>query len=177
MHNRYVFTGGPGAGKTTVLTALEERGYCCVPESARRIIQARLSAGLSPRPDPATFAQNILESDVTQYRKYGGANEPVFFDRGVPDALYMLHAADVRAKGRIVRHMSDYAYAETVFVFPPWEAIYTTDAERDQTFDESKAVFEAMRDWYQQWGYKTLAVPHLDVEQRAAFVLAHARQP
>lgn len=177
MRNRYVFTGGPGAGKTTVLTALEKLGYCCVPESARRIIQARLSAGLSPRPDPATFAQNILESDITQYRKYGSADEAVFFDRGVPDALYMLHAAGVRAKGRIARHMRDYAYAETVFVFPPWEAIYTTDTERDQNFDESRTVFEAMRNWYQQWGYKTLKVPQVAIEQRLAFVLAHVRQP
>ncbi|WP_435102063.1 AAA family ATPase [Arhodomonas sp. AD133] len=42
MTHRFVITGGPGAGKTTVLATLEERGYHCVPESAREMIRCRL---------------------------------------------------------------------------------------------------------------------------------------
>jgi predicted ATPase len=36
---RFIITGGPGAGKTTTLEALAERGYYYVPEVARAIIR------------------------------------------------------------------------------------------------------------------------------------------
>ena len=49
--SRIVITGGPGAGKTTLLLALQARGYTIVGDSARAIIQDRMSRGLSPRPD------------------------------------------------------------------------------------------------------------------------------
>jgi predicted ATPase len=47
---RVVFTGGPGAGKTALLTELERRGYRVVPEVARAIISERKQKGLPPRP-------------------------------------------------------------------------------------------------------------------------------
>ena len=37
-----VVSGGPGAGKTTLLLELERRGFCCVPEVARQIIQEQV---------------------------------------------------------------------------------------------------------------------------------------
>lgn len=91
MNYRFVLTGGPGAGKTTLLSVLGERGYPFVLESARRIIKERLAAGLSPRPDPVAFAQQILSADIDKYRD-ASACDVMFFDRGVLDALYMLEA-------------------------------------------------------------------------------------
>ena len=70
MNNRFVVTGGPGGGKTTILTALAERGYNFAPESARRIIKERLAAGLSPRPDPVPFAHEIL-TEVSHFFNAG----------------------------------------------------------------------------------------------------------
>ena len=64
MNSRFVCTGGPGAGKTTVLEALQARGYRFTTDSARTIIKDRLRRGLSPRPEPKEFAQLILESEL-----------------------------------------------------------------------------------------------------------------
>ena len=36
---KYVITGGPGIGKTTVIEILSSRGYEIVPEAARIIIE------------------------------------------------------------------------------------------------------------------------------------------
>lgn len=66
-HQRGLFTGGPGAGKTTVLTLLRARGFFCVEEVARKIIQTRIQQGLSPRPAVAEFAAEIFAADVIQY--------------------------------------------------------------------------------------------------------------
>ena len=38
MNRRFVVTGGPGGGKSTLLEALAERGYRVAPEAARRLI-------------------------------------------------------------------------------------------------------------------------------------------
>lgn len=39
MLEKYVLTGGPGTGKTTLLKELAKRGYQTVPEAARLVIQ------------------------------------------------------------------------------------------------------------------------------------------
>ncbi|MBP5980289.1 MAG: AAA family ATPase [Halomonas sp.] len=170
MNHRFVLTGGPGAGKTTLLNALGERGYPFVPESARRIIKERLAAGLSPRPGPVAFAQQILSADIDKYRD-ANACDVMFFDRGVLDALYMLEAENALTHSETAEYVQAFPYNDVVFLLPPWEAIYGKDSERDQTFDEAIEVFKGMKSWYQQWGYETLEVPHGSAEERVAFML------
>jgi predicted ATPase len=84
-----VITGGPSAGKTTLLAELAARGYATVEESARSIIAARLAQGMSPRPEPATFAREILQKDIEKYRQAPQGVGPVFYDRGAVEALAM----------------------------------------------------------------------------------------
>ncbi|MEC4766359.1 AAA family ATPase [Halomonas sp. CUBES01] len=88
MNYRFVVTGGPGGGKTTLLSSLSERGYSFAPESARKIIKERLAAGLLPRPEPVSFAHEVLRADIEKYRNIGANNRPTFFDRSVLDALH-----------------------------------------------------------------------------------------
>jgi len=88
-NNRFVLTGGPGGGKTTLVAALSARGYRCVPEVAREIIRTRIEAGHSPRPDPKDFAKMNFDADVENYRA-ASTKEVTFFDRGAVDALGML---------------------------------------------------------------------------------------
>ncbi|HBM22908.1 MAG TPA: hypothetical protein DD411_04990 [Alcanivorax sp.] len=171
MNWRFVVTGGPGAGKSTLLDALAERGYGIAPEAARRLIKKRLAAGLPPRPDPVTFARAILDSDMEHYRAAADDDGITFFDRGVLDALYMLDLESALSRDEIARLVQAFPYNGTVFLLPPWEAIYAMDSERDQTFEESVAVFEGMKRWYARWGYDTVEVPRASVEARVSFIL------
>lgn len=177
MSNRYVLTGGPGAGKTTILNALEEHGYRFASESARRIIKERLRQGLPPRPEPHIFAEEILRSDIDQYREIDVAEEPVFYDRGVLDALYMLDASGALSREMAASYVKDFPYNKIVFVLPPWEAIYSADSERDQTFQEALEVFEGMKHWYSSWQYETVEVPRIDVKGRVEFILQAVGEP
>jgi predicted ATPase len=171
MNRRFVVTGGPGGGKSTLLEALVERGYRVAPEAARRLIKERLAAGLAPRPDPVTFARAILNSDMAQYRAATDHDGITFFDRGVLDALYMLDLESALSRDEIARLVQAFPYNVTVFLLPPWEAIYAMDSERDQTFEESVAVFEGKRRWYGRWGYETVEVPRASVGARISFIL------
>ena len=60
-------------------------------------------------------------------------------------------------------------------MLPPWEAIYATDAERDQTHAEASAVYEELGRWYRSCGYDLQDVPCLPVAQRATHVLRALR--
>lgn len=86
VRQRVILSGGPGSGKTTLLNALEARGYTIVNETARTIIQARHSRGLTSRPLPLEFAQEILNQDIEKYNQsYLGAG-PLFLT-----AVFLMH--------------------------------------------------------------------------------------
>jgi len=168
---RFVMTGGPGAGKTTLLQALAARGYLHASDSARAIIRERLASGLSPRPPLAQFGHEILQRDIARYRETRATDHPVFFDRGIVDALGMLHHQQALALGEVEAYVRSFPYNHVVLLMPPWEAIYRTDAERDQTFAESVQVFESVRTWYARWDYETVEVPCMAIDQRVNFIL------
>jgi predicted ATPase len=169
--SRIVITGGPGAGKTTLLLALQARGYTIVGDSARTIIQDRRRRGLSPRPDPHAFAQEALRMDIENFVHHAASPGPVFFERGVLDALCWLDRVAPLNEGELSLWLSTYRYFPRVFVLPPWQAIYVTDAERDHTFEHARSVHGIALEWYRRCGYEVLEVPMAPVDERCRFVL------
>src|SRR5262245_9869042 len=168
---RVLITGGPGVGKTTLLDELGARGYATVAESARAIISERLARGQSPRPDPVAFAQEILRRDTEKYHAHSGESGWVFFDRGVVEALAMLHEAAPLSASELDAALRSYRYHSHVFVLPPWKDIYTTDAERDHPFSWAEHVHGQLVQWYRSCAYTLHEVPRIPVAARAEFVL------
>jgi len=168
---RVVITGGPGVGKTTLLVELGARGYATVPESARAIIAERRASGHSPRPEPVAFAKEILRRDTEKYYANPAQSAWVFFDRSVIEALGMLHEAAPLAAPEIDKALRTYSFHGTVFVLPPWSAIYTTDGERDHSFPWVEHVHSQLVRWYRSCGYIPSEVPCLPVAARAEFIL------
>lgn len=166
---RVIVTGGPGAGKSTLLAALAERGYPIMQDSAREIIRARKAQGLSPRPEPAEFANQILRRDIEQYRS--ARPGIVFYERGIPDALGMLLNLRIVTESEARASSATYRYLTTVLVLPPWGEIYVTDDERDQTFADSVRVHNAICDWYARLDYELVEVQPAPIEDRCRFVL------
>jgi predicted ATPase len=117
------------------------------------------------------FGSDILHMDIARYRETRVTERPVFFDRGIVDALHMLDQQNAISPGQVEEYVQWFPYNEVVFLMPPWEEIYSTDSERDQTFSESVQVFEGLRKWYARWHYQTIEVPRTAIEQRADFIL------
>ena len=169
--SRIVITGAPGAGKTTLLLALQARGYLIVGDTARTIIQDRRKRRLSPRPDPYAFAQELLRMDIENFVHHAASPGPVFFERGVLDALCMLDRVTPVTENGLSTWLSSYPYCPKVFVLPPWKAIYANDAERDHTFEHAESVHDAVQEWYRRCRYQILEVPRVSAAERCAFVL------
>ena len=170
-----VLTGAPGAGKTTVLHALEVRGYTIVDDTPRSIIQERRKRGLSPRPhseaEREAVVRDVLHVDIENYERHVADPNHVFFERGVLDALAGLDSIVPFSDGEFEAWLSKYRYFRKVFVLPPWQEIYVTDAERDHTFEHALMVDRVTRQWYRRCGYELVEVPIGPVEARCEFVL------
>jgi predicted ATPase len=167
-----VITGGPGAGKTTLLAELAAMGYVTVDESARAVIAERLARGESPRPDPLAFAQEILRRDIEKYaqqRQHSG--RWVFFDRGAVESIALVHEASPFCVAELTGLLDTYRFHHLVFVLPPWEAIYVTDAERDHSFAHACRVHGMLASWYGRCGYVLHEVPRLPAFERALHVV------
>jgi len=168
---RVVITGGPGAGKTTLLDELGRRGFATVGDTPRAIIRSRRARGLSPRPPPLAFAEQVLRGDIESYQLNGG-HSPTFFDRGVIDALAMVSHAAPERRAEAVALAARYPYHRVAFFLPPWEEIYVNDDERDHTFAHAVEVYESLVVWYEDCGYDVSAVPKLSVAERCDHVLS-----
>ena len=175
MNRRFVITGGPGAGKTTLLHALQILGCRCVPESARAIIQYRKAAGLSPRPSLEQFGWDLLHLDIEQYQAAPDSPAPMFFDRGIVDALGLLDQHRQISAREVGKYLARYPYNCLVFVAPPWPDIFCNDGERDQTFAEYIAIYQRLSQWYERCGYTLLELPMTDVTDRVAFITDHTK--
>lgn len=164
MSDRFIaVTGGPGAGKTALLHRLAGLGHAVAPESARAVIQA-----CGGRPEPARFCELILARDLAAY---GAAAGLTFFDRSLVDAWATFHAYRLAPSPTAEEAVRTLRYAPRAFIAPPWKAIYLQDAERDQTWAQAIATYDACAEAYLAQGYELVELPFADVETRAAFVL------
>ncbi len=169
-----VISGGPGAGKTTLLLELGRRGFRCAPEVARQIIQeqVRLEGDALPWGDRVRYCRLMLERSVASYGERVGLAETTFFDRGIPDALCYSRLAGLGLEEEILAACARYRYAKEVFLAPPWEEIYVTDAERWQSFEEAVRTYELMGEAYRDCGYAVVEIPRVVVEARADFLVS-----
>src|SRR6185369_16809530 len=100
-HNFYIITGGPGAGKTSVLENLALKGYSYIPETARQIIKERLSKGLPPRQDPTSFAQQIFALDWKNFALNSSIPTLLFYDRSFMDSACMLFESNMESYNKV----------------------------------------------------------------------------
>ncbi|MET8263674.1 AAA family ATPase [Micromonospora arida] len=170
-----VITGGPGAGKTTLIDSLRRAGHACVDEAGRQIIQDQMLIGgpALHTGDSRLFAEVMLSWAIRSYRQARQHPGPVFFDRGIPDLVgyYLLLGQPVPA--HVTAAVRLFRYNQRVFIAPPWPQIYTTDSERRQDFPEAVRTHDAMVAAYTQHGYELSTLPRKDVTSRVQFIQQH----
>ncbi|KTD12077.1 ATPase [Legionella gratiana] len=176
-NNFYLITGGPGAGKSTVINELQKRGHHIVPEAARTIIQQQRNVGghATPFGDRAKFCELILTQCISDFQQQLKTKEPVFFDRGIPDLLAYQSIAEGVAWGKLMAVVRDsinkFRYNTKVYLFPPWEDIYTMDNERIHTYEQAVDSYELLKIAYRDAGYNTIEMPKCSVKGRVVFLL------
>lgn len=162
---RFVISGGPGTGKSTLLEALAGTGEVCYPEVSRQLIreQMRHGAPLLPWNDLAGFARECvarMRAQIADSARHARA----FFDRGLPDVAGYLRHGGAAPFGAL--RQDSRAYAPVVFFAPPWREIYVNDNERPQSFEESVALSVQIRRTYAEYGFVVVDLELAGVQQR-----------
>lgn len=169
----HLITGGPGAGKTTLIEALEKSGHACMPEAGRAIIrdQTAIDGPALPGRDPAAFAEAMLMWEMCSHGEAERLPGPVFFDRGVPDVAGYLRLIGLPAPPHVDRAARRIRYNRRAFMAPPWREIFAQDAERRQSFGEAERTHDALVAAYRTYNYELVELPRAPVGERLRFVL------
>lgn len=169
---KYVITGGPGSGKSTLIDTLEKAGYSCSAEISRKMIKAEVARGSDclPWQDIQCFSDKVIAEMIKAWKEHTG-NSMTFFDRGMPDVIAYLNIAGLPVPAVYSSYLSLHPYEKRVFILPPWKEIYVNDNERWQDFAEATQIYHAIREAYTAYGYELIEVPRVSEAERLAFVL------
>lgn len=170
---KVVITGGPGTGKSTIINELIKRGFYCFEEISRQVTQEAQKEGIEQLflTNPLLFSERLLHGRHKQFIEALNADsEFVFLDRGVHDVLaYMDFIGDVYPQHFVnVCNSSTY---DCAFILKPWEAIYTSDNERYENFEQALKIHEHLLNTYKSYNYNLIDVPFGTVKERTDFIL------
>lgn len=166
---KYVLTGGPGIGKTTLIKLLALRGYAIVPEAARYVIEQEqaIDGDALPWKDNAKFQEKVMIYQIELEEVIG--EEITFLDRGLVDGDgYSAHFGNLPPEGLADLGRGRY---EKVFLLDQLPN-YQNDESRLEDFEEAGRIHQALEDAYVRFGYDIVKVPVLPPDERVEYILA-----
>lgn len=173
---RIVITGGPGTGKSSIINHLESSGFKCYAEVSRQVTLEARKKGVDQLflSDPLLFSDLLLKARTRQFMEAETESvNQVFYDRGLPDVLAYMNYANSNYPEKFTSVCNTYTY-DRIFILPPWEAIFKSDNERYENFEQAVAIQKHLENTYSQFGYTLLEVPLGTINERTDFILKNA---
>ena len=147
MRNWYVLTGGPSSGKTTLIEALEARGFHVEHESARIVIDEGIAQGKTIeeiRADEGAFQQKVYEHKLEREKRLN-PQELIFFDRGMQDTYAYNTLCGAPITEEMLKQMDSAEYKK-VFLLEPF--FYEHDYARTESEEEMNRLFILLKNAY-----------------------------
>lgn len=167
---RYLITGGPGTGKTTIVQHLGILGYSTRQEAARKVIEWNLRNGgqILPWVDRDLFDSHLLSIMKKDY-KAKKSEEAIVFDGSVLDIIAWRKLLG-RKTDNFEYTIEDFIFEKKVFIPPPWKEIYFENDARPFKFVESARISNAIAKFYEKLGYEVIMIPKLSPMKRAQMI-------
>jgi predicted ATPase len=174
--NKYVITGGPGVGKTSVVDALARRGCLVVPEAARMVIEEEQEKHrrdnsyepIVPTTHLAEF-QHLCMDRILQLESR--VDQDCFLDRCLVDNIAYAKTGKVPSPQSIYRHINRAGYTKVFFL--QQLGMYVKDDVRKEDPQFASRVHWSIYDTYVTMGYPMMVVPAVPVEERVRLILAN----
>jgi predicted ATPase len=176
---RFILTGAPGSGKTSILRALEKQGYAVVDEAATDVIVAGQANGNGEPWNDRRFTGKIAELQRHWQQQPVPCGTPAqIYDRSpvctLALACYLGHPVATTLSEEIDRLLRDRVYQRRVFFVRPIGFCEPTAARRISY--EGSLAFERLHEAeYRRLGFEITDIPAGGIAQRAAMVGTHIR--
>jgi predicted ATPase len=180
---RFILTGTPGSGKTSVIRELEKLGHAVIHEAATDVISQEQAKGMKKPWEEPEFVDKITL--MQKERQMNAAGDLQFYDRS-PFCTYALgkylaHWKNTEFRhspvvlGEIDRCLKDRIYRNRVFFFENLGFIEHTDA-RKISYEDALTFEQVHLDVYKEFGFDIVMVPKgLTVTQRCEFILERVK--
>jgi predicted ATPase len=158
---RFVLTGAPGVGKTTLAEALRARGHIVVPEAATDVI-ARGGEGDG-------FVDAVLAVQLERQRSAAGKIQ--VYDRSPLCTLALARYIGADPSAALISAAEQAAdrYEPAAFLVRPLGFVTPTAARRISYPDSLR--FEAIHeDVYREYGFTLIDVANMSLAERVALV-------
>jgi len=174
MTRHFILTGAPGAGKTTLIEELAQRGFATVPEAATDVIAIGQAKGIEMPWLESDFTREIA---VLQSERLDGAGGPlVFHDRSALCTLALARflghpiSPELAAATRAARQI----FEPKVF-FVRLLGFITPTAARRIGLEEAQKFEKLHEAVYREAGFELVDIVPAPVEARIAALLAIAQ--
>jgi predicted ATPase len=170
---RIVISGCSGGGKSTLIEGLALRGFRTVAEAGRIIIREQMKTDGRALPwiDPALFAEKLATLAIDQYASVADCNRITFFDRCIVEPVAYCLRMGVELPASTKDAADACRYDNPIFMVPPWESIFVEDTERQHSFDEAVAEYDALLKAFETFEYKVCVIPKMKPADRVDFIL------
>jgi predicted ATPase len=150
---KLIITGGPNAGKSTIIDLLSASGYPVLRESSRLIIE---EMGIFPWDDQTLFCEVFRQVQVKRERELNSSL--TFLDRSLIDPVAYAEVAGVMLNEDYYRNIEEAMYERKVF-FLEMLPHYVTDKQRKDSPEIAATVHERLREVYIRLGFHLIDVP------------------
>lgn len=171
---RYILTGTPGSGKTTILRQLELEGFSVVEEAATDIIALEQAKSITePWLQPA-FLNQIASLQCQRQIQNSRPDEIQFHDRSVfctaALAEYLGYDLSPFLSEEIARVLRESVFDHRVFFLRNLGFVQPTEARRI-SYEESLRFEQIHEETYRRYGFELIFIEPGDIASRIQAIL------
>ncbi len=177
---RYIITGTPGCGKTSIIRALEMKGYFVIDEAATDVIAYEQAQGIDSPWEHSKFVDHVVHLQrQRQIQTTDSHPDLQFFDRSpictYALSVYLNFEPSEDLMGEIQRIQNEHTYQKKVFFIENLGFIKPTDA-RKISYEDSLVFEKIHKDAYTKFGFESVLIPQGGLNSRVDTILKEVQQ-
>lgn len=174
---RYIITGGPGVGKSTLIRQLQQLGQSVVHETAADLIREDLAKQVEAPWAQFGFNERVATMQAQRQREAANSSaRAIFFDRCLIDVLCYELMEEWEPSKKILslaQEMLDIGFYEpTVFLVDPLGTGYRSETQHESD-EEAHRIGQYLERQYRLLGFDVVHIPSAPIEERVQHLIAH----